>query len=231
VVVHLTKRIDAYAYKSCNHNGNDSSYPLELLYNIMEKTEKAKGRLLYYYPLQPASSNAQTSEDSWIGWHNDSGFITALAGDMYVNDKTGEPVPCPDPSAGLYVEHKSGQAVHVNIPNDCMAVQLGECLQVLTGGSLVGTPHCVRGIDPSLSTDIARISFPCFVDSVPTYPLTMPQGMTREDILKVGSNTDKVPPLGERWTHDGMTFGDFLQKSIEIYYSWTLDSEGKEITP
>jgi len=225
VVVLLTRRIDSYSLKHCN-NTSKQSYPTNLLYDMMKDTEKVKGRLLYYYPL-PETSSA-SAEDSWIGWHNDSGFVTALAGDMYVDDETGQQIDCPDPKAGLYVENNSGRAVHVTIPPDCMAVQFGECLQVLTGGSLVGTPHCVRGIDPALGTRVARISFPCFVDSVPAFPLNMPQGYTRDDILKAGGSNSKVPPLGQRWTHNGMTFGEFLQKSVEVYYSWTVNQGGLE---
>jgi hypothetical protein len=52
---------------------------------------QAKGRLLYYFPLSEEESK-NAGDDSWIGWHNDSGFLTALAGDMYVNDTTGEKV-------------------------------------------------------------------------------------------------------------------------------------------
>lgn len=42
-------------------------------------SHKAKGRMLYYYPLTPedaAQAQAQAAGgdgDGWIGWHNDSG--------------------------------------------------------------------------------------------------------------------------------------------------------------
>lgn len=29
-------------------------------------------------------------EDNWIGWHNDSGFLTALTSAIFVNDETAE---------------------------------------------------------------------------------------------------------------------------------------------
>jgi hypothetical protein len=90
---------------------------------------KAKGRLLYYFPLSEEEVK-DAGDDSWIGWHNDSGFLTALAGDMYVNDQTGEKVNCPDPAAGLYVNARDGSAIKIDIPEDCMAVQIGECAQV-----------------------------------------------------------------------------------------------------
>ena len=54
-----------------------TGYKPNLLYNAMRDTCKSKGRLLYYYPLDEASFEHH-EEDSWIGWHNDSGFLTAL---------------------------------------------------------------------------------------------------------------------------------------------------------
>ncbi len=76
----------------------------------MKNTKKIKGRLLYYFP-----SDKTVSEDSWIGWHNDSGFLTALASDMYFNDDTGEIITNPDPKGGLYVVDRSGGSVRVRI--------------------------------------------------------------------------------------------------------------------
>lgn len=222
VVVHLAKHLDAFALE---HN---PEYPVGILYNAMKTTEKAKGRLLYYFPLnQTAGANIDDtdttpSEDSWIGWHNDSGFLTALAGDMYVNDENGEEIAPPDPNAGLYVVDREDNVVHVSIPQDCMAVQIGECVQILTGGAVVATPHCVRGAISDGTVSVARISLPCFIDTPPDVPLSMPsRGCTREQVLMAGVGSSRVPPLSARWAHDGMLFGDFLQKTFSLYYDWS----------
>ena len=213
-VVALSVHIDKYAASKV------PTYKPFQISDAMRVTEKAKGRLLYYFPLPPQPDMGPPPPDSWIGWHNDSGYLTALAGDMYVDDRTGVQVPLPDPLAGLYVVDRSGDSVRVEIPSDCMAVQLGECVQVVTGGVLVATPHCVRGATPT-EVPVARVSHPCFIDCVPTTPITMPEGCTMEQVF--GSGTDsKVPPLEKRWTHDGMLFGDFLQKTFSMYYEHTL---------
>lgn len=57
---------------------------------------------------------------------------------MYVDDETGEVCECPDEEAGLYVINRLGKEVKVNIPKNCMAIQLGECTQIVTGGKLTG---------------------------------------------------------------------------------------------
>lgn len=224
VVVLLAKRIDAMT------TNRVKGYNSNLLFDAMKTTEKVKGRLLYYYPLEEnghtTNNDITAKEDTWIGWHNDSGFLTSLAGDLYVNDSTGELLDEQDvdPEAGLYVIDRSGKSIHVTIPPDCMAVQIGECLQILTGGVVVATPHCVRGPragwNPQSTIKVARISHPCFIDSKPTFPLCMPEGCSREDVSIAGSGMGKVPPLEDRWIEDGMTFGDFLQKSFDKYYDW-----------
>ena len=203
VAVILSKHIDAYAH-SCNQN-----YPLQTLYNTLVDTEKVKGRLLYYYPLP---ESAAESEDSWIGWHNDSGFLTALAGDIYMNPSGDIIKESSSPSAGLYVVDRGNQVKKVNLPDDCMAIQIGECTQIITGGAVVATPHCVKG-----APNLARVSLACFIDTPPSAPLSVPPGFkTESDRL---NSSPRVPSLKARWTN-GMTFGDFLQTTFQMYYDW-----------
>ena len=211
--VELAKHIDALAATKC------VDYPTQFLYQQMKHTDKVKARLLYYFPL-PAATTAddkdetpqhqqqqdnnppkQPVEDSWIGWHNDSGFLTALGGELYVNHETGQIVDCPDPAAGLYVAgdrsstssssnaSNAAAARHIVLPADCMAVQIGECTQIVTGGAVRATPHCVRGAAPATAPNVARISLPCFVDTPPYQALAMPPSATREQVLQV-SNVD-----------------------------------------
>jgi len=210
VVVALARHIDAFAA------GKVPNYPPNTLYDAMKDTEKSKGRLLYYFPL--TDTTCPPREDSWIGWHNDSGFLTALAGDMYVDHTTGEAMDCPDPHAGLYVVDRTDKVIHIKIPQNCMAVQMGECVQIITGGAVVATPHCVRG---AAAANVARISLPIFIDTPPTFPLRMPKGCSRENVLEAGVGSSRVPSLGSRWSDDGVKFGDFLQSTFSQYYEWS----------
>ena len=229
----VARHVDALAAKSC------PTYPNNLLYNNIQGTDKVKARLLYYFPLDQqtpqttTTTTTTTTEDSWIGWHNDSGFLTALAGDLYVDHDTGQPVDCPDPAAGLYVVDRthattkeknslttttttSTRILHVQLPSDCLAVQMGECTQIVTGGTVRATPHCVGGARAT-QTNVARISLPCFVDTPPTFALTLPDGIDERNVLQ--SMDEKVPPLADRW-NNGDTFGTFLQKTFSVYYDW-----------
>ncbi|CAK9009898.1 Uncharacterized protein SCF082_LOCUS10465 [Durusdinium trenchii] len=186
------------------------------LETAMKSTEKAKGRLLYYFPLPESAGGEPPKPDSWIGWHNDSGFLTCLAGDMYIDEATGKQIECPDENAGLYVVGRDGVDYKVKIPPDCMAVQMGECVQVMSGGVVQATPHCVRGASVP---GVARVSLPVFVDTHPTYELRVPDGRTRQQVLDLPM--PKVPALAKRWTEDGQQFGAFLQKTFEEYYEFT----------
>ena len=89
VVVLLCKQIDKLVAK------NVPTYPPTFLYDAIKNTRKIKGRGLYYFPVD---MSVASSEDGWIGWHNDSGFLTALTKDMFFDDATGEIIPNPDPN-------------------------------------------------------------------------------------------------------------------------------------
>jgi isopenicillin N synthase-like dioxygenase len=78
-------------------------YESGLFYGAMRDTIKAKSRMLYYYPI-PEDKVGGPQTDNWIAWHNDSGFLTCLAGDIFVEHETGRIIENPEPeSAGLWI--------------------------------------------------------------------------------------------------------------------------------
>ena len=58
----------------------------------------------------------------------------------------------PDPTAGLYIQSRSGETVQVKIPRDCIAFQTGEALQRITKGKFRAVPHYVRGVRPGVAS-------------------------------------------------------------------------------
>lgn len=50
-------------------------------------------------------------------------------------------VPSPSPASGLYIRNRGGDLTKVSIPQDCLAFQTGEALEIATGGKLRATPH------------------------------------------------------------------------------------------
>eukprot|EP00439_Symbiodinium_sp_Y106_P035163 s1999_g4.t1 len=211
--------------------GKVQSYTANLGKTLSE-TQKCKGRLLYYFPPKETGAAQEAVPEDWLRL-GEADVIALLS--------EGEIIPNPDPEgAGLWVVDRDGSAIRVRIPPDCMAIQVGECTQVVTAGEFVATPHCVRGCRPEYANgrkaacgdftgfpDVnlpkaARISCPCFVDTHPSFELRIPEGVSREEVLARGLSS-KVPPLGERW-EPGQNFGDFLGSTFRRYYDWALKS-------
>ncbi|CAM9211582.1 unnamed protein product [Ectocarpus fasciculatus] len=218
VAVLLARHIDKLLAKQV------AGYEKGTFYDAMYGSTKAKARMLYYFPLKSQSEGAGDTAPapggSWIAWHNDSGFLTCLASELFIEHSTGRIVDNPEPeTAGLFIADRDGVEHKISIPPDCMGIQIGECLQIVSGGLLVATPHCVRGC--KRAPDIARLSLPCFVDTTVTFPLSTPSGCSRGDVFR-HTVAQKVPPLSERWTRDGETFAEFLECSFRSYYDWIV---------
>ncbi|KAK0208408.1 hypothetical protein DFS33DRAFT_441880 [Desarmillaria ectypa] len=65
---------------------------------------------------------------------------------MYLSEGDGdfsEPtvVQSPPKSSGLYIRTRGGELTKVSIPEDSIAFQTGEVLEIATGGKLRATPH------------------------------------------------------------------------------------------
>ncbi|KNC78119.1 hypothetical protein SARC_09437 [Sphaeroforma arctica JP610] len=213
VTVLLAHQIDLLCEKDI------PKYKKGSLYELIKSSYKVKGRLLYYFPVDKGA------EDNWIGWHNDSGFLTALTSALFFNDVTGEVIPNPDPNGGLYIVNRAGGTIKARIPADNLGVQCGECLQIFTGGLLVATPHCVRSSEPPEGLKVGRGTFPVFVDTPPGYILQRPEGTTLEQVFDQAPDT-RVPPLAERWDGSDVTFGKFLGDTFKQYYEWSTMDKG-----
>ena len=147
----------------------------------------------------------------------DHGTLTALTSALFF-DASGAPVPCPDPAAGLYVRTRGGATVRVAIPADCVAFQIGECAQVMSGGALLATPHWVRA--PLGCPGVSRGTMAVFMEPEHDAVMVAPEGVAAEEVLR-GANRELlpegVPPLSGRWAA-GDTFSEFTGKTLAAYY-------------
>ncbi|TXT04882.1 hypothetical protein VHUM_03965 [Vanrija humicola] len=151
---------------------------------LIADSKANKARLLHYYP-----SAASAHADSLCGTHLDHSLLTGLCSAMYLG-ADGTPVPPPSADAGLYIFPRGGgDAVQVRIPPDCLAFQMGEALELLTGGKLAATPHFVSG--GSGADDVSRETFAFFL---------------QPDV------DDVIGP-------DGETFGQFTKRVLQRHYS------------
>ncbi|KAF9023407.1 Clavaminate synthase-like protein [Hymenopellis radicata] len=139
---------------------------------LISTSQTTKARLLHYFPPSPDTPlhvDEDEPVDSWCGFHLDHSLLTGLCSAMFLRegDAPGAPptvVPCPSSTSGLYIRNRGGELTKVSIPQDCLAFQTGEALELATGGKLRATPHCVRvgGSSQDISTT-SRETFALFM--------------------------------------------------------------------
>eukprot|EP00741_Cyanophora_paradoxa_P016015 tig00000042_g15461.t1 len=153
-----------------------AAYEPGRLARAVSHRECAMGRLLHYFPRSREELESGAAAGRWCGWHTDHSAITGLYSALFL-DPEGRPVPCPDPSAGLYIRNRAGEVVKVAIPPDMAAFQIGESAQVLSGGALRATPHCVQGPSTVECAGISRNTLAVFVQPRWNEPMSAPDGI------------------------------------------------------
>ncbi|MBX3212585.1 MAG: isopenicillin N synthase family oxygenase [Labilithrix sp.] len=102
-------------------------------------------RVLHYLGLAPEQV------DKGILWgeeHTDFNLLTLLPGGSF-RDPSGAVAPKPDDRSGLFLrtratpEAPSGTQVRGRPPEGCIIAQIGQQLEILTGGRFIATPHVI----------------------------------------------------------------------------------------
>ena len=102
-------------------------------------------RLLRYLPLDPSLIESGVV---WGEEHTDFNLLTVLPGGRFL-DPDGAPCERPDDASGLYLRtrpseaHPNGQKVQGRAPEGCIVAQVGQQLEILSGGTLLATPHVI----------------------------------------------------------------------------------------
>jgi predicted aminopeptidase/isopenicillin N synthase-like dioxygenase len=102
-------------------------------------------RVLHYLPLKPEQVNTGIL---WGEEHTDFNLLTLLPGGRFY-DPEGKPAGRPDDKSGLYLRTRStpeapnGHMVQGRPPEGCIVAQVGQMLEILTGGTFLATPHVV----------------------------------------------------------------------------------------
>lgn len=172
------------------------------LEQIIECSRCPKGRLLYYFPNQQRASSKDDLMSSWCGWHTDHGSLTGLTCAMYKRD--GIEIPCPDNDAGLYVRTRSDHIVKVVYGENEIAYQIGETTEILSGGYLCATPHCVRAPKGNEASGVERSTFALFMQPDWDERLNFPE--------KVHIHTELIK------SNCSLTFGEYTEKLLDKYY-------------
>ena len=217
----VAKQCDLYVEKLYNHaddnRADDNSsrqerYERGKLHKTISQSKCAKGRLLYYFPIEKDAtddddnsnnnSNNNSSEDNWCGWHLDHGSLTGLTSAQFMDGTSGQPIQMTDPNAGLFIRNRHGDLVKAVWSPDQIAFQIGESAQIHSGGKLVATPHCVRG---TTQPNVGRATLAVFMqpqwDVIMDTPVNVP-----------------IKDAGIAALESGMDFNAFTQKKLQEYY-------------
>ena len=201
----ICKELDKYL-----HMKTDGKHNLDTIYNIIHGSKTYKGRLLHYFPLNMKENQ---NIDSFCGWHVDHGGLTILLSPLYL-DLMGRNIN-PYNNCGLYVKSNNNENIKIDIPENCIVIQLGEMLQFFSGGLLRATPHCVRSC---LEEYITREQFALFMDCSPYKHLTIPDyAEDYNNIVTCKNLPDGVPTLKKRLANT-KTYGEFVNNTINAYY-------------
>ncbi len=140
-------------------------------------------RIFHYPPLAPAD------ERSSVGEHTDYGLLTMLA---------------QDGSGGLEVRAPDGW-IEAPPVEDSFVVNLGDMLELMTGGRYRSTPHRVRN-----ASGLDRLSFPLFLD--PSWNAEVRPVPRAGDERRVGGD-------GGRWDGEDVhawsgTYGEYVVTKV-----------------
>ena len=185
----MTRVSNAVLTALCNALGINAEYVLSCMPNPLTNMT-----LLNYPPMEPQS-------DAWgIHPHKDFNLLTLLAH---------------DPIGGLEVRTRSGAWISAQCPPDGLVMNVGDMLELWSGGRLMSTPHRVinRSGQP-------RQSFPYF--SVPRYDVMIEpllpfiEGYERQP-LHVGRSSADI--WYSNWpdtvsTEPGQELGDFGEEEV-----------------
>ncbi|MBL8788219.1 MAG: isopenicillin N synthase family oxygenase [Deltaproteobacteria bacterium] len=103
-------------------------------------------RALRYLPLTPDQLGTGIL---WGEEHTDFNLLTLLPGGRFL-DPQGKRCARPDDQSGLYLrtrpspEHPQGVMLRGFAPEGCLVAQVGQELEILTGGTFLATPHVIK---------------------------------------------------------------------------------------
>lgn len=156
------------------------------LQQLVAPAEKCnhKCRLICYHDYE-TSEQRVAFKGMWAPPHKDTGLLTILLPGIFLDEK-GQKMACPDPEVGLYVKNRKGTIIQIHKPDgvgECLFFQVGEALQIVSGGLYHATEHCVRG-PPSHGRGYERVTMAVFLQPHAHEELPLPEGVTMEEVAQ-----------------------------------------------
>lgn len=190
------------------HNiGKD--YEDNYLVNLIQDSKTYKARLLHYF--ENKQNEEVKSQDSACGWHLDHGCLTILTNPTYL-DNDYNVVTEPE-GTGLIIRNKKEKLIRVRLPKNSVLCQIGETLQILSGGYFRATPHAVSGKNLN---NVTRETYPLFIDCNPLKDISIPK-FAKDNVLETYGITDNIVPLKDRY-NGCKYYYEFAAATYKSYY-------------
>jgi isopenicillin N synthase-like dioxygenase len=192
---------------------NYPEYEESYLYNKMQVRNDTISRLIMYYPAKTYDEEkyGKDSKDNWCGWHRDFGILTGLTHAMYFKEN-GEVVH--GIKSGLIVKDRKKQLHDITFEEDEILIQSGDVSFIMTGGSVISTPHCVK-VTEDIPDDVYRITFVNFYEPNYEEVIDIPKGIDQSKIYE-------KDPLGMQYMltkfKEPCTYQQFITNAFSNYY-------------
>lgn len=184
-------------------------YKDNYLVNLIKDSKTYKARLLHYF--ENTEEEKMNNEDSACGWHLDHGCLTILTNPTYL-DEYYRQVPEPE-ETGLIIRNKKEELIRVKLPKNSVLCQIGETLQILSGGYFRATPHAVSGKNLN---GVTRETYPLFIDCHPMKSIKIPS-FAKDSVLETYGITENIVPLKERY-QGCEYYHEFAANTYKSYY-------------
>ena len=182
-------------------------YQDNYLVNMIKESKTYKARLLHYFENKDESKKV----DNACGFHLDHGCLTILTNPVYL-DNDYHVVREPE-GTGLIIRNKKEELIQVGLPKNSVLCQIGETLQILSGGYFRATPHAVSGKG---MLNVTRETYPLFIDCNPMQSIKIPK-FAKENVLETHGIPDNIVPLKDRYK-DCEYYYQFAANTYKSYY-------------
>ena len=195
----ILMQCDKYLHKITNGVHENNTF-----YHMISNSQVYRGNLLHY------STNEEKKDNDEYNMCINSESLICHVNPMYLSKNDN--ILHDSDNNFMYIKDKTGRKIKINIPNNCLALQIGETLQILSGGYLKANPYYVKLCQkPQISIEQFTVCVDCF----PEQPLELPKySKTYDEIVNTQYDIDSISNLKDRLK--GCTiYYDFVKNTLK----------------
>ena len=200
--INLLSHLDKYIFTKLPY------YDKKFLEKNFTSINDTVGLLATYYPSNIYQHKG--SNDNWCGWHRDFGLLSGLCRPLFFN-KNGDIIKINN--TGLLVKDKQGNITEINYEDDEIVIQAADTLFILSGGTIISTPHSVK-ITQNIPDNVFRINYINFFEPNWNFELKPPGNMSFDEIRF--KDPFKMSNVITNF-RDGMNYKEFITETFSKF--------------